>query len=474
MNATTKSKPKSAGQTGARRRNPLDLLMNSGLGKLLRGIGVAPRAESGESLLDLADALLSLRGKASGPAIASAFFDLYEASDSGARQEFLGKIHDLHPADTAAIEQAIALWHDKRDESAARALHRATESPSQKLIRLLNLAPQGTQRLIGMREDLLAVSDKEPGLKAFDRELESAFTTWFNAGFLELRRIQWDSSAALLERIIRYEAVHEIHGWEDLRRRVEPVDRRCYGFFHPQMMNDPLIFVEVALTAELPSGIHQIIASERETIEPRDASCAIFYSINNCRTGLRGIPFGNYLIKRVVGALQEELPHLKTFATLSPVPGFAKWLSNEAGEAAGVPATKDLCPLTAKYLVEAKGRGGQPKDPVARFHLGNGARLEAIHANADLSKNGQRQAHGVMVNYVYDLNEIEANHFALTEFGTVATSKAVQALVEEANEETEDAEKGSSGKAGKGKSSGKKGSAKKAAKSSNAKDSVPA
>ncbi|WP_232332844.1 malonyl-CoA decarboxylase [Novosphingobium aquimarinum] len=434
MNATTKGKPKTASPAGARRRNPLDLLMNSGLGKLLRGIGIAPRPESGESLLDLADALLSLRGRASGPALASAFFDLYEASDASARQEFLGKIHDSHPADTVAIESAIALWHENRDENSARALHSATESPSQKLIRLLNLAPQGTQRLIGMREDLLAVPGKAPGLKAFDRELESAFTTWFNAGFLELRRIHWDSPAALLERIIRYEAVHEIHGWEDLRRRVEPVDRRCYGFFHPQMMDDPLIFIEVALTTSLPSGIHQIIAEERDPIEPRDASCAIFYSINNCREGLRGIPFGNYLIKRVVGLLREELPHLKTFATLSPVPGFAKWLSKERGDAKSVPGAKDLRALTAQYLVTAKGRGGQPKDPVARFHLGNGARLEAIHANADLSENGQRQAHGVMVNYVYDLGEIEANHFALTEFGTVATSKSVQALVDEADE----------------------------------------
>jgi malonyl-CoA decarboxylase len=435
MNATAKGKPKTTSPAAARRRNPLDLLMNSGLGKLLRGIGIAPRPESGESLLDLADALLSLRGRASGPALASAFFDLYEASDTSARQEFLGKIHDHHPADTVAIEAAIALWHQNRDEGSARALHRATESPSQKLIRLLNLAPQGTQRLIGMREDLLAASGKAPGLKVFDRELESAFTTWFNAGFLELRRIHWDSPAALLERIIRYEAVHEIHGWEDLRRRVEPVDRRCYGFFHPQMMDDPLIFIEVALTTSLPSGIHQIIAEERDAIEPRDASCAIFYSINNCREGLRGIPFGNYLIKRVVGLLREELPHLKTFATLSPVPGFAKWLAKEQGDLKRVPGAKDLRTLTAQYLVTAKGRGGQPKDPVARFHLGNGARLEAIHANADLSENGQRQAHGVMVNYVYDLGEIEANHFALTEFGTVATSKPVQSLVDEAEED---------------------------------------
>lgn len=418
-------------EPASRKRSALDLLMSSGLGTILRGIGIAPRAENGESLLDLADALLSLRGRASGPALASAFFDLYEASDTAARQAFLGKIHDAHPVDAAAVQVAIAKWTEQRDESAARALHEATGSATQKLIRVLNLAPQGTERLIGMREDLLG-APKSPSLSAFDRDLESAFTDWFNAGFLELRRIAWDSPASLLERIIRYEAVHQIRGWDDLRSRVEPVDRRCYGFFHPQMPDDPLIFVEVALTRELPGAIHQIIADARETVQPDEASCAIFYSINNCRTGLKGVPFGNYLIKRVVGLLQQELPRLNTFATLSPVPGFAKWLAKEQTADESLPDGAGLSTSAAKYLVNAKGKGDQPLDPVARFHLGNGARLEAIHANADLSQNGQRQAHGLMVNYVYDLGEIEANHFALTELGTVVTSKAVNALLEEA------------------------------------------
>jgi len=415
----------------SRRRNPLDLLMNSGLGKLLGRIGVAPRRASTESLLDLANALLSLRGRASGPALASAFFDLYEASDLAARQAFLERAHDLQPYDAEAIDKAVAAWNEKRDENAVQALNAATEPPVVRLIRYLNLAPQGTRRLLRMREDLLSVPKKTPGIKGLDEVLEDAFTSWFNVGFLELRRIHWDSPARMLERIIGYEAVHQIEGWDDLRRRVEPIDRRCYGYFHPQMVDDPLIFVEVALTRELPSAIHQIIAEERNVIPPREANCAIFYSISNCQEGLRGIPFGNYLIKRVVGLLQEELPQLKTFATLSPVPGFAKWLAKEQGEGAKVPGPKRLRVLAAQYLAYAKHKSGMPLDPVARFHLGNGARLEAIHANADLSRNGQRQAHGVMVNYVYDLSEIEANHFALTELGTVATSKAVQALAEE-------------------------------------------
>ena len=418
------------------RKHPLEFVLNSRLGKLLSRIGIAPRPASSEGLLDLAGALLSLRGKASGPALASAFFDLYEASELKARQAFLAQIHDLHPRDAAAIDKAIARWQDKRDEASAKALSDASGSPSQKLIGMLNLAPQGTQRLIAMRSDLLSAPEQTPGLKALDKELEDAFTAWFNAGFLELRRIAWDSPAALLERIIKYEAVHEIAGWDELRRRVEPVDRRCYGFFHPQMHDDPLIFVEVALTDELPSGIAQITAEKRRTVDPHKASHAIFYSISNCQDGLRGIPFGNYLIKRVVGLLREELPQLKCTATLSPVPGFAKWLAAEHGPVGGqdgpkVPAAKELRSEAARYLTTARSKRGGPADSVARFHLGNGARLEAVHANADLSPNGLRQAHGVMVNYVYDLAEIEANHFALMELGTVAASKSVQALVEE-------------------------------------------
>lgn len=423
--------PKIGDSGQVKRRNPLDLLMNSGLGKLLGRIGVTPRPTGTDSLLDLADGMLSLRGRASGPVLASAFFDLYEAAELDERRSFIAQFHDLHPYDRNAIDTAVAQWTAQRDDGAARMLNAATESPSQTLIRMLNLAPQGTQRLLAMREDLLGIDERTPGLRTFEKALDSSFAAWFNAGFLELRSIRWDSPARLLERIIQYEAVHEIDGWDDLRRRVEPKDRRCYGFFHPQMADDPLIFVEVALTEQVPGTIHEIIAEKRDMIAPRDANCAIFYSIQNCQLGLRGIPFGNYLIKRVVGLLQEELPQLKTYATLSPLPGFSKWLGAELGEGAEVPEGKQLRNLAAGYLVEAKHKSGLPRDPVARFHLGNGARLEAVHAQADLSDKGMRQSHGVMVNYVYDLREIEANYFALHELGTVTRSKAVQALVDE-------------------------------------------
>lgn len=426
-----------ANAASARLRKPLDLLLGAGLGKLLRSVGIGQPSAPGENLLDLADALLSVRGRASGPSLAAAFFRLYESRSQDQRRRFLETIHERHPLDAQAIDKAIAQWQAKRDEASGLALHAASKSPCRRLINLLNTAPEGTQKLLWLREDLLSVTrdERSAGLLAFDRELEGAFTAWFNAGFLELRRIGWDSPAVLLERIIRYEAVHAIRGWDDLQRRVEPVDRRCYAFFHPQMPLDPLIFVEVALTREVPGAIHEVIAEERESVPVAEAKCAIFYSISNCQKGLKGIPFGNHLIKRVVGQLREELPHIETFATLSPVPGLARWLDGE--ETGKVPALSDdtLRAEAARFLVTAKGRGNQPRDPVARFHLGNGARLEAIHANADLSPNGVKQSRGIMVNYLYDLDYIEANCFALAEMGTVATSRKVRALLDEGSDE---------------------------------------
>ena len=412
----------------ARWRGALDLVMGSRLGKLLGRIGVSPRLAGSDGLLDLAGALLSLRGRASGPALASAFFDLYEACDLAERHRFLARLHALYPCDALAIDAAIARWQENRDEASAQALNDASESPCLRLINMLNLAPEGTRRLLAMRTDLLSAPAGDKGLKALDAEFEDAFEAWFNAGFLEMRAIGWDSPASVLEKIIQYEAVHSIAGWDDLRRRVEPVDRRCYGFFHPQMPDEPLIFVEVALTGALPSTIGQILSEKRHVVDPRLASCAIFYSISNCQDGLRGIPFGNFLIKRVVGLLKEELPQLKTFATLSPLPGFAAWLKGELGEGAKLPGAGQLRALAARYLVVARAAKNRVIDSVARFHLGNGARLEAIHAGADPSPNGLRQSHGVMVNYVYDLGDIEANHFQLAEMGIVPASKAVLSL----------------------------------------------
>jgi malonyl-CoA decarboxylase len=412
--------------------------LGSGVARLLGRLGRGARAEAtSEGLLDLAGALLSLRGKASGPSLASAFFDLYEATPREARHSFLSQLYAKFPRDGAKIEAAIAQWMDSRDEATAALLNEATESPCHHLIRQLNLAPGGTRRLIAMREDLLD-APKSHGLSELDCEFEDVFESWFNAGFLELRRIDWSTPAEILERIIRYEAVHSISGWDDLRRRVEPVDRRCYGFFHPQMADDPLIFVEVALTDHLPTGIDEVIAEERDTVPPHQASHAIFYSISNCQEGLRGIPFGNFLIKQVVGLLKAELPQLGRFATLSPVPGYAKWLEREGIDGASLSPPR-LRTEAARYLVTARSSSGAVLDPVARFHLGNGARLEAIHTGADMSPKGLAQSHGVMVNYLYDLDEIEANLLGLSELDTVATSERVRELVEQSSRSASEA-----------------------------------
>lgn len=410
-------------------RSSLDLFLSSQIGRLLKRIGISAGAPDSEGLLDLAGALLSLRGRASGPSLASAFFDLYEASDLAARHQFLAQLHTSYPRDKPGIDRAIAAWSRDGDEAAAALLHEASQSPCQRLIRMLNLAPGGTRRLIAMRADLLEAPELSPALQELDREFEATFSAWFNAGFLELRRIDWNSPAVVLERIIRYEAVHSISGWDDLRRRVESIDRRCYGYFHPQMADDPLIFVEVALTNTLPNTIDQVITADRPMIDPYGASNAIFYSISNCQKGLRGIPFGNFLIKEVVGLLKRELPGLTIFCTLSPVPGFARWLEKEQPGAEAL-TKNELRALAARYLVTARDKRGQVADPVARFHLGNGARLDAIHTDADLSPKGQQQSRGVMVSYLYKLDEIEANHFALFELGKVATSASIQELME--------------------------------------------
>ncbi len=412
-------------------RASLETMLGTRIGKLLERIMSGGKPASGDGLLDYAAALLSLRGRASGAALASAFFDRYEGSDMAARHIFLAQLHAQNPRNPEAIDTAVAAWNRDRDDKSAALLNEASESPCARLIRVLNLAPGGTRRLIAMRNDLLSAPEMSAGLRDLDREFQDAFTAWFNAGFLELRHIDWNSPAALLERIIRYEAVHSIAGWDDLRRRVEPADRRCYGFFHPQMADDPLIFVEVALTNTVPSAIAQIIAPDRAAVDPRKVKCAIFYSISNCQEGLRGIPFGNFLIKQVVGLLKDELPLLQQFATLSPVPGFAKWLAKtHAGN--DLPTGDGLRKLAAQFITTGRDRRGQVQDPVGRFHLGNGARLEAIHAEGDLSAKGMREAHGVMVNYCYDLSAIEANHVRLFELGEVAMSARVQDLIKPA------------------------------------------
>ncbi|GHB23118.1 hypothetical protein GCM10007094_09230 [Pseudovibrio japonicus] len=277
-----------------------------------------------------------------------------------------------------------------------------------------------------MRRDLLGFIKKEPDLARTDLDFRHLFNSWFNRGFLVLRPINWDSPAQILEKIITHEAVHAIDSWDDLRRRLQPEDRRCFAFFHPALPDEPLIFVEVALTKGVPSSIQRVLAEEREVVPIDEVDTAVFYSISNCQSGLAGISFGNSLIKQVVQDLSRQLRQLKTFVTLSPLPTFCKWADHH-----GVDLPKDdgaLKELAAYYLLEAKREDDMPFDPVARFHLFNGALVHEVHVGADTSENGRRKSAGVMVNYLYDLQKISQNHEVFANKKEIVASKRVQSL----------------------------------------------
>jgi malonyl-CoA decarboxylase len=397
----------------------------------------APRPD----LAGLCEQLVSGRGEATGLAIARTIFDDYARLDAEGRATFFARLRDTFSVDPVALEAAITRWRDTGD-AALRDLHQVSEPRSQELIRRLNRAPGGTSALVSMRRDLLDLMEDDPSFKPLDADFRHLFSSWFNRGFLELRRVDWSTSASVLEKIIRYEAVHEIHGWDDLRRRVAASDRRLYAFFHPALRDDPLIFVEVALTATIPGSIGAILAEERAMIAPDEAETAVFYSISNCQEGLRGISFGNFLIKQVVEELQRELPSVTTFVTLSPVPGLRSWALAQVEKGALPPRLSDAAArleagepdpiaaeIAAQYLMVARGPRGGAVDPVARFHLGNGARLEQIHTGADKSARGGAGAWGVMVNYLYDLSTIEKNHEAYSTADEVIASTAVRRLL---------------------------------------------
>jgi len=282
-----------------------------------------------------------------------------------------------------------------------------------------------------MRDDLIGFLKTTPELGKLDVDFKHLFGSWFNRGFLVLRPINWSSPAHILEKIITYESVHEIQSWNDLRRRLEPDDRRCFAFFHPAMPDEPLIFVEVALTKGTPNSVQNILLEERTPIAADQADTAAFYSISNCQSGLAGISFGNSLIKTVVQQLLRELPQIATFVTLSPIPGLMRWLEESGHANKAVDAVMKMR-LAAYYLLNVKHRNGQPRDPVARFHLNNGALVEAVHADADISAKGMAQSSGVMVNYRYDLNRISENHEAFANQHAVVAMKPIRSLAADA------------------------------------------
>jgi malonyl-CoA decarboxylase len=278
---------------------------------------------------EMCEALLSSRGEASGVALATLIFERYERLGDEEKCAFLLMLVERFGADPVRLDQAIAAYQQKPDHKTLMALHQAAEPRRQEVIRRLNLSSGGTQRLVRMREDLFRVEKEHPALQALDADFRHLFSSWFNRGFLVLRPIDWQTPANILEKIIRYEAVHAIKSWDDLRSRLQPPDRRCFAFFHPQIVDDPLIFVEVALTPDIPSSIGDVLKEGRVPLDPAKATTAVFYSISNCQEGLRGISFGNFLIKQVVEELTRHGLDLKTFVTLSPLPGFAAWLGKE-------------------------------------------------------------------------------------------------------------------------------------------------
>ncbi len=398
----------------------------------------------------LCEGLLSGRGEASGTVLARNVLDAYRQLDEAGRMAFFETLARAFGPDRDKVERAIELWRSGVGGAGGN-LHFASEPRRQELFRRLNRAPGGTGELVAMRADLLNLSKDRKDLDTVNRDLEHLFTSWFNRGFLVLRRIHWSSPANILEKVIRYEAVHEIHDWDDLRRRIDPTDRRCYAFFHPALPDEPLIFVEVALTDGIPGAIAPLLAKERQPAPAESARTAVFYSISNTQRGLAGVSFGNFLIKQVVEELRRELPKLDTFVTLSPVPGFMRWLKRETesplgdDERALLKHLDDdawiedpelveklravIDPLAAYYFVKAKNPRGKPVDPVARFHLGNGARLEQINWLGDVSAKGLRESAGLMVNYLYRLDDIEKNHEAYANEDEVVTSSAVKKLL---------------------------------------------
>jgi len=431
----------------------LDSIMHVGRDLLARGRqSVRREDEPADALGDLCRQLLDHRGEASGLALANEILSGYYLLSPDERLAFFGLLSEQFGPDQQAITDAADAYSSKPEFETLSALAKAVEAPRRRLLRRLNMVPDGTSTLVSMRGHLLDVIPERPNLRSLESDLRHLLIAWFNRGFLVMERMDWTSSAVVLEKIIAYEAVHEINGWDDLRARLAE-DRRCFAFFHPAMPDDPLIFVQVALTDELASAVEPLIAEEREIANVRQTDTAVFYSISNCHEGLRGISFGHFLIKQVIEELRRDLENIVQFVTLSPVPGFCQWIEDASGEAlpdrlqenvstareilhGAEPLDLDqiseesralLMRLCAHYLLNVR-HNGKPVDSVARFHLGNGAALERINWAADSSVAGLERSAGIMVNYVYRLKDIEKNHELYFAEDEVVASAAVRKL----------------------------------------------
>ncbi len=412
-------------------------------------------------LIQLCEDLLSRRGEASGVALAREILSRYDELEVDSRLAFFEALASQFGPDAKRLGAAATAWLSSPTEAVAAKLHRASEPRRLELIRRLNLAPNGTAELVRMREQLIDAMDGRDDLGVVDDDFLHLFSSWFNRGFLVLRRIDWSTPARILEKIIRYEAVHEIRDWDELRARIDSPDRRCYDFFHPALIDEPLIFVEVALTRGIPDAIEPILSTNGPPVDLDRVTSAVFYSISNCQRGLAGVSFGHFLIKQVVEEVRREIPRLSIFVTLSPAPDFAPWLARErAAQPSAALNEEDRAALAALdrsdwwrdaetaqavheplmraaawYFLRARTSRGVPRDSVARFHLGNGARLEQLNFLADTSPRGLAQSHGLMVNYLYDLDDIEKNHEAYAQQHAVIAAGAVNRLVRAAARE---------------------------------------
>ncbi|HZT50460.1 MAG TPA: malonyl-CoA decarboxylase [Stellaceae bacterium] len=418
----------------------------------------------------LRDCLDGRGGQVQARARAASLGRTYLALNAAGRSRFLHVLADEFDIDRAAVhstwERLRRAKSDEEQRKLERELRAALEPPRIKLLTQFNALPEGVKFLVDMRAELMTLGRTDPALAALELDLKGLLASWFDIGFLEVKRITWESPAALLEKLTLYEAVHEIRSWQDLKNRLE-ADRRCFAYFHPRMPDEPLIFVEVALTQGMADNVQILLDETAPLGDPGAADSAIFYSISNCQRGLSGISFGDFLIKRVVDQLAAELTHLKTYATLSPMPGFRAWLDKRIAEpgnelltqgerrildALPLPAAErslakllarrnwhedeavvqalkgPLTRLAARYVLNEKTPTGRAFDPVAHFHLSNGARVERLNWRGDVSPKGMQQSYGMMINYLYRLPEIEENHEAYTGEGRVAASAAITRL----------------------------------------------
>ena len=399
----------------------------SGLVKRQRGLFFTGSEEA--SIDELLDKLMGTVGEVSAIVTARQVLDHYDDLTDDHKLEFFKNLEQNYNANQVAVKLAFEAYDEEPSSTNLNKLSKAAEPMRHELLRRLNSTPDAAHNLVGMRTDLRNYLRDNPELNSVDEDFVRLFSSWFGRGFLVLKTINWSTSAAVLERIIRYEAVHEIKDWDDLRSRIDPPNRRCFAFFHPALVDEPLIFVEVALLKDIHTSIDSILEDKGTgAIDSSEYSTAVFYSISNCQPGLQNISFGNFLIKQVVQELQGEFPSIKTFVTLSPISGLQAWLDTktdlETPELIDLKnqvnalsfnkeATEEhghlIKQVVFNYLLQAK-KGKYPADPVARFHLGNGAYVYQLHTGADFSKKGLSQSRGAMVNYMYDLRYIETNH----------------------------------------------------------------